>query len=76
MLTPQQIIDTYYLETRCQLLEIAATLDRHDAAAARAGTPAPHPEKLEILRQALALLADSTPTTDRAEKLLIHFAKA
>ena len=37
MLSPSQVVDTYFLEARHQLLEIAALLDRHDAALARAG---------------------------------------
>ena len=37
MLKPSQVVDTYFLESRHQLLEIAAYLDRYDAAVARAG---------------------------------------
>lgn len=74
MLTPQQIIGTYYLESRCALLEIAAMLDRHDAAAQRTGTLAENAEKLTCLRNALALLADPAASTDRAERLLHLFA--
>lgn len=74
MLTPQQIIETYYLESRCSLLEIAAMLDRHDAAAQRTGTPAGNSEKLTCLRTALAMMADPTPSTERAEQLLHLFA--
>ena len=32
MLTAGEVVDTYYLDVRCMLLEIAATLDRLDRA--------------------------------------------
>lgn len=74
MLSPQTIIDTYYLENRCVLLEIAATLDRYDQAVIRTGNKAVNEEKLEVLRKALALLADPTSSDNRAEQLLELFA--
>ena len=40
MLTPAQVAETYFLESRHQLLEIAAYLDRYDAAVARSGAAA------------------------------------
>ena len=74
MLTAQQVIDTYYLEARCMALEIAALFDRHDAAAARDGQPAPAPQKLEVLREAMAVLAENGQN-DRTETLLSIFGK-
>jgi hypothetical protein len=74
MLTPQQVIDTYYLESRFDLLEIAAMLDRHDFATERTGAPANDTAKLDCLRNALAMMADPAPSTDRAERLLHLFA--
>ena len=37
MLSPQETLDTYYLEARRDLLEIAAFLDRYDRAAEHDG---------------------------------------
>jgi len=74
MLTPQQIIDSEYLESRCALLEIAAVLDRHDTAVNRTGKSADNTEKLDCLRKALALLAQQDTSTNRAEQLLHLFA--
>ena len=74
MLTPQKIIDTYYLESRCDLLEIAAMFDRYDTAVEKNGAPAADTAKLECLRQALTLLAEDAPSTNRAERLLQLFA--
>jgi len=74
MLKPQQVIDTYYLDARCMLLEIAATLDRYDAAVARSGDPAADTAKLECLRKALALVADPVEKDQRTRKLLELFA--
>ena len=75
MLTPQQIIDLDYLETRCSLLEIAAVFDRYDAAVERTGMAAEDVHKLDCLREAMTLLVDPASKTDRAEQLLNLFAK-
>jgi hypothetical protein len=77
MLTPKQVIDAYFLEARHQLLEVAALLDRYDAAAARAGGPG-RPDgdpRLAALREALAVLADRAPAGERTVTLLELFAK-
>ena len=73
-LTPQQIIDSEYLESRCALLEIAAALDRYDTAVEQTGETAANTEKLDCLRGALALLAKPGSSKNRAEQLLHHFA--
>lgn len=75
MLQPQQVIDTYYLESRCMLLEIAAMLDRYDTAVTRAGNPAEDEAKLALLRRSMSVLADPS-STERATHLLELFAKA
>lgn len=76
MLSPRQVLDTYYLEARRDLLEVAALLDRYDAAVGRVGSPADEEEKLAILRRALTLLADSdAPRGDRTAALLELFAE-
>ena len=76
MLSAQEILDTYYLEARRDLLEIAAFLDRYDRAAERDGAKAGDESKRESLLEALSLLAESEhPNANRAEQLLEHFAK-
>jgi hypothetical protein len=75
MLTPRQVLDTYYLEARRDLLEIAALIDRYDAAVAREGRTAEDESKLLVLRRALALLADPAPADERASALLELFAE-
>ena len=74
MLTPQQVIDSEYLESRCYLLEIAAVLDRYDSALERTGKAAENTDQLDCLRKALALLAEPGESKDRAEQLLQLFA--
>lgn len=74
MLRPQQVIDNDYLESRCALLEIAAMFDRYDAAIQRTKAPAENTEKLDCLREALSLLTDPSPSTDRTKQLLTLFA--
>ncbi len=76
MLSPRQVLDTYYLEARRDLLEIAALLDRYDAAVEREGAPADDEETLDILRRALAHLADSdSPSGERTAALLTLFSE-
>ena len=79
MLTPQQVVETYFLEARHQLLEIAALLDRHDAAVAHAGAngrPGAADAKLAALREALAILAAERSGQERTVSLLELFARA
>lgn len=75
MLTAGQVLNNYFLETRCMLLELAATLDRYDRATQRdpADTPANDP-RLENIYHSLTLLADTRTTPDRCERLLNLFS--
>ena len=79
MLTPRQIVESSFLEARHMLLEVAALLDRHDAAVARAGEAsagdAATAEKLAVLREALAVLAAPPGSGARTEELLQLFAR-
>jgi len=76
MLSPKEILDTYYLEARRDLLEVAALLDRYDQAVLRDGQKADDEKKLQILREAMSLLAQPDhPKVNRAEQLLEHFSK-
>ncbi len=75
MLTPRQVLDTYYLEARRDLLEIAALFDRYDAAVTREGRTAEDESKRDVLRRALARLADPAPADDRTTDLLELFAE-
>lgn len=76
ILTPPQVMDHYYLNARHELLEVAATLDRLNRAAAA------HPDwadtgdlRVELLREAILLLSEYTDTPDRAARLLEIFGK-
>ena len=75
MLTPKQVIDAYFLEARHQLLEVAALLDRYDAAVARGAGHADADPRLAALREALAVLAERAPAGERTVALLELFAK-
>lgn len=75
MLTPPQVLDHAFLESRHQILEIAAMMDRYDAALERTGSGGPaDANRLAILRQALAIAADPKPAQDRTVALLELFA--
>ncbi len=78
MLTPSQVVDAYFLESRHQLLEIAAYLDRYDAAVARDGDrngqAAADEKKLAVIRRALEIVAEREPARERTIALLELFA--
>jgi hypothetical protein len=77
MLKPSQVVDTYFLESRHQLLEIAAYLDRYDAAVARNGNANGHAadeKKLAVIRRALAIVAEPKAARERTVALLELFA--
>ncbi len=76
MLNPRQVMDTYYLDVRSMLLEIAATLDRHDAAAeGEAAAVARDDPRRQKIEQALRFLAAGGSRDDRTEQLLLHFSE-
>jgi hypothetical protein len=74
MLTPERVLDHDFLDNRCMLLEIAATLDRYDAAVQRNGGSASGDPRLEKIYQSLGILADQNASADRAERLLQLFS--
>lgn len=70
MLTKQQVLDRSYLEVRSAIVEVAATLDRHDRG------EGPTDGRLRELYDALALLAGSQGEgPDRCERVLNHFTE-
>ena len=77
MLSPDQVIDASFLEARHMLLEIAALLDRHDAAVVRGGSAGggQTAAKLAALRDALAVLREERPARERTIALLERFAE-
>ena len=70
MLNPQQVIETYFLENRYMLLELAAFLDRYDFAVAKQGGLVANAEKLAVIRQSLQVLYGNASDTPRVEQLL------
>ena len=75
MLTANAVLDHYYLEVRCMLMEIAATLDRFDRAVEQEGDESAQQDpRLAQLQAALDMLADRKNTTNRSEQLLLHFS--
>lgn len=76
MLSPHQVVEKDYLEHRYMLLEIAAYLDRYDAALQRTGeVPVGTPAKLKLLDQALSVLRAPASEKGRTYDLLELFAK-
>jgi hypothetical protein len=74
MLTPKQVIDEYYLEVRCKLLEVAAILDRYDRAADRTGETPPVDPRWERCRKSLELLNQPQKQPNRAEQTALIFS--
>ena len=70
-MTREQVINRYFLEMRCKVLEVAASLDRVDRAEP-AGNGSDDP-RLEKLRRAVRVLLDSGP--GRAEKVQQIFSR-
>lgn len=74
MLTPPQVLEHDFLVSRHQILEIAAMMDRFDAAVERCGAGGPEERKIALLRKALAIAAEPRPEKDRTVALLELFA--
>ena len=75
MLTAEKVLDSYYLDTRCMLIEIAALLDRFDRAVEREpGCGASRDDRLDRVYQALTLLAERETESNRSERLLNLFS--
>ncbi|MEM6691241.1 MAG: hypothetical protein AAF664_17580 [Planctomycetota bacterium] len=75
MQNPKHVLDSYYLEARCQILEIAALLDRCDRACeAGAEATAFEDNRLDLMYESLQLLASREFATDRSERLLNLFS--
>jgi len=74
MLSPIEVVDKDFLEHRHMLLEIAAYLDRYDAAIQRTGGSAEIPRKLQIIDQALSALQAPRSERGRTHDLLELFA--
>jgi hypothetical protein len=75
MLSSSEVLDRYFLDVRCMLLEIAASLDRYDAAVTRdPGAAAASDDRLRKIYRSLELLADPNAGSNRAEQLLNLFS--
>ena len=72
MQTAEELLDREYLETRCMLVEIAATLDRIDRAAKRDGDRI-QDARLNQIYKSLELLARQSAEDNRSEQLLMLF---
>ena len=69
MLSAAEAMDRYYLDVRCALVEVAATLDRIDRGEGTADTA-----RIQQLHDALALLQSDAPEPNRAERMLRLFS--
>ena len=67
----KKVLDLYYLEARCQLLEVAAFLDRIDRGDASA---VEDDSRLTRLRAAIKVLNSPQDAPNRAEQLLNLFS--
>ncbi len=81
MLSPAQVAENYFLESRHMLLELAAHFDRYEAALARqangkAGQAADRAAaQMARLREALEIVARAAPGAERTVALLELFAR-
>ena len=65
-MTRQQVLDLYFMETRCKLIEVAAFLDRVERGTGEADF------RLAALQKAIGQLDQCHP--NRAESVLIAFS--
>lgn len=76
-MTPKEILDRYFLETRARLLEIAAHLDRIDRAAqasdSNGAARTVEDSRRKQIEAALAILAEEDP--GRAERIQQLFSR-
>jgi hypothetical protein len=70
-ITRDQVLNRYFLEMRCKVLEVAASLDRMDRAES-AGNGAVDP-RVKKLQQAVGVLLDPGP--GRAERVQMIFSR-
>ena len=66
----REVLDRYFLEIRCKLLEVAASLDRMDRAGGMTGSS---DERIAKIHQALEIL--KSPESNRAERLQMLFSR-
>jgi len=67
-MTRQQVLDLYFMDARCKLIELAAFIDRVDR-----GTGA-EDFRMEAFRAALRNLESGTARRSRAENVLLSFS--
>lgn len=65
-MTRQQVLDLYFMDARCKLIELAAFLDRVDRGSGEADF------RLSAFKEAMKHLADGEPK--RAEAVLLSFS--
>ncbi len=68
-------MDRYYLDCRCMLLEIAATLDRYDRSPEEVDNRPVVDPRLARLHQAIEILAHPAKQPDRAERILLMMSE-
>ena len=65
-MTRQQVLDLYFMDARCKLIELAAFLDRVERA------PGEDDFRLRAFREAMGELSRANP--DRARQVLLAFS--
>ena len=70
-MTSPQVLNRYFLEMRCKVLEVAASLDRTDRAGGAAGDGSD--PRLVQLRRAIRVLLEDRP--GRAERVQMIFSR-
>ena len=71
-MSPEQVLDRYFLEMRCKVLDVAAALDRIDRAGGAAKVAADR--RMQQLREAVGTLR--TDDDSRAERVQQIFSLA
>lgn len=69
-----QVLDRYFLEVRCKLLDMAAIVDRYERSAGPAAWTDSTDRRIDRCRQALRVLLDEADQPDRAERIALIFS--
>lgn len=70
MTNKNAVMERYFLDCRCMLLELAATLDRHDRAPAPSEGAQAADARLLLFQRSIEILAHPSARPDRTARIL------
>ncbi len=74
LMNGDQVLDRYFLEVRCKLLDIAAIIDRYERSAGPGAWSDSTDRRIDRCRAALQALMDPSEQPNRAERIALIFS--